>query len=75
MTLLLLSHRAVLAISGNGGEWAACVHKGAYFILCISGGKGKGNKGKEASLAIIRSLAHGGKWWGCLVYRLLNRQH
>lgn len=61
MTLLLLSHRAVLAISGNGGEWAACVHKGAYFILCMSGGKGKGNRGKEASLAIIRKEF--GSWW------------
>lgn len=41
VTLLLLSHRAVLEISEDRGEWAACMHKGVCFILCISGGKGK----------------------------------
>lgn len=47
VTLLLLSHRAVLEISENGDEWAACMHKGVYFILCISLEGGKGIREKK----------------------------
>lgn len=53
---------------------AVYMHKCVVYIVHIWR-RGKGNGEREASQAIIRSLAPCRECWGCSVYRLLNRQH